>query len=118
MKTTAYLAALLCLLGAPAMAKAADAKGKTIGFSVFDMQYGFFQQMEKGTRTGVESAGYKYVLHDQKGDEDVTYRTDHARRLAVLIRARPDVNSRKLHCTRCLRGGKTELVSTPAVRPA
>ena len=69
MKTTASLAALLCLLVAPAVVPAADAKGKTIGFSVFDMQYGFFQQMEKGTRTGVEGAGYKYVLHDQKGDE-------------------------------------------------
>jgi ribose transport system substrate-binding protein len=44
-------------------------KQKTIGFSVFDMQYGFFQQMEKGTREGIEAAGYKYILHDQKGDE-------------------------------------------------
>jgi len=44
-------------------------KQKTIGFSVFDMQYGFFQQMEKGTKEGVEAAGYKYILHDQKGDE-------------------------------------------------
>lgn len=69
MKTTAWFVALLCTLAAPRMAPAADAKGKIIGFSVFDMQYGFFQQMEKGTRTGVESAGYKYVLHDQKGDE-------------------------------------------------
>ena len=69
MRRAASLAALLCLVVAPAVAPAADAKGKTIGFSVFDMQYGFFQQMEKGTRTGVEGAGYKYVLHDQKGDE-------------------------------------------------
>ena len=65
MKMTACWMAAVCLLAAP-VARAAD---KTIGFSVFDMQYGFFQQMEKGTRTGVEGAGYKYVLHDQKGDE-------------------------------------------------
>ncbi|HVP60378.1 MAG TPA: substrate-binding domain-containing protein, partial [Myxococcaceae bacterium] len=63
------MATLLWVLMAPAIAPAADAKGKTIGFSVFDMQYGFFQQMEKGTRMGVEGAGYKYALHDQKGDE-------------------------------------------------
>jgi ribose transport system substrate-binding protein len=69
MKTTGCLATLLCFLAAPGLSHAADAKGKTIGFSVFDMQYGFFQQMEKGTRQGVEAAGYKYVLHDQKGDE-------------------------------------------------
>ena len=69
MKTTAALATFLCLLMAPGIVPAADAKGKTIGFSVFDMQYGFFQQMEKGTRKGVEAAGYKYALHDQKGDE-------------------------------------------------
>src|SRR5512147_1325459 len=39
MKTTAWFVALLCTLAAPRMAPAADAKGKIIGFSVFDMQY-------------------------------------------------------------------------------
>jgi ribose transport system substrate-binding protein len=47
---------------------AKDTKG-TIGFSVFDMQYGFFQQMEKGTKDGVTELGYGYILHDQKSDE-------------------------------------------------
>ena len=42
---------------------------KTIGFSVYDMQYGYFQQMEKGTKEGVTSLGYAYVLHDEKSDE-------------------------------------------------
>jgi len=42
---------------------------KKIGFSVYDMQYGFFQQMEKGTKQGVTDAGYDYVLHDEKSDE-------------------------------------------------
>lgn len=42
---------------------------KKIGFSVYDMQYGFFQQMEKGTRSQVEKLGYEYILHDEKSDE-------------------------------------------------
>ena len=47
---------------------AAKAK-KKIGFSVFDMQYGFFQDMEKGTREAAQAAGYDYVLVDEKSDE-------------------------------------------------
>lgn len=42
---------------------------KTIGFSVYDMQYGFFQQMEIGTREKIEALGYEYILHDEKSDE-------------------------------------------------
>jgi len=42
---------------------------KTIGFSVYDMQYGFFQDMEKGTREKAEELGYEFILHDQKSDE-------------------------------------------------
>jgi len=41
----------------------------TIGFSVYDMQYEFFQEMEKGTREQVEAFGYDYILHDEKSDE-------------------------------------------------
>jgi ribose transport system substrate-binding protein len=51
-----------------ATAKPAGVK-KKIGFSVYDMQYGFFQQMEKGTKSGVAGLGFDYVLHDQKSDE-------------------------------------------------
>jgi ribose transport system substrate-binding protein len=47
---------------------AAPAK-KKIGFSVYDMQYGFFQDMEKGTKEAAEAAGYDYVLVDQKSSE-------------------------------------------------
>jgi ribose transport system substrate-binding protein len=47
---------------------AAPAK-KKIGFSVYDMQYGFFQDMEKGTKEASEAAGYDYVLVDQKSSE-------------------------------------------------
>src|SRR5215469_7363936 len=42
---------------------------KKIGFSVYDMQYGFFQDMEKGTKEASEAAGYDYVLVDQKSSE-------------------------------------------------
>jgi len=42
---------------------------KKIGFSVYDMQYGFFQDMEKGTREAAQAAGYDYVFVDQKSSE-------------------------------------------------
>ncbi len=45
-----------------------QAQGKTIGFSIFDMQYTFFQDMEAGTRDACEEMGYEYLLHDQKSD--------------------------------------------------
>ena len=57
------VALALCVTGM------STAAGKKVGFSVYDMQYGFFQQMEKGTKTGVEKLGYQYILHDQKSDE-------------------------------------------------
>lgn len=47
---------------------AAKAK-KKIGFSVYDMQYGFFQDMERGTREAALAAGYDFVLVDQKSSE-------------------------------------------------
>ena len=53
---------------APTTAPAAPAT-KKIGFSVYDMQYGFFQDMERGTREAAEAAGYEYVLVDQKSSE-------------------------------------------------
>jgi ribose transport system substrate-binding protein len=42
---------------------------KTIGFSVYDMQYGYFQNMEKGTHEATTAAGYKYLLADEKSSE-------------------------------------------------
>jgi ribose transport system substrate-binding protein len=46
-----------------------EAAGKrTIGFSVFDMQFNFFQEMERGTRDACKDLGYEYKLHDQKSD--------------------------------------------------
>jgi ribose transport system substrate-binding protein len=48
---------------------AEPAKKKVIGFSVYDMQYGFFQDMEKGTKEAAEAAGYDYILVDEKSSE-------------------------------------------------
>lgn len=42
----------------------------SVGFSVYDMQYEFFQQMEEGTRAAVEERGWEYTMHDQKSDEN------------------------------------------------
>src|SRR5467141_767605 len=56
---------IICALLSAVPAEAAPAK-KKIGFSVYDMQYGFFQDMEKGTK---EAAGFDYVLVDQKSSE-------------------------------------------------
>ncbi len=48
---------------------AAEEGALKIGFSVYDMQYGFFQDMEAGTREAAEAQGYEYVLVDQKSSE-------------------------------------------------
>ncbi len=42
---------------------------KTIGFSVYDMQYGYFQDMERGTHSAATAAGDKYLLVDEKSSE-------------------------------------------------
>jgi ribose transport system substrate-binding protein len=48
----------------------AKSKDVTVGFSVYDMQYQFFQKMEKGTKEAVTAKGWKYILHDEKSDEN------------------------------------------------
>ena len=48
----------------------AEDTGLTIGFSVYDMQYEFFQIMEAGTKAQIEALGYNYILHDEKSDEN------------------------------------------------
>lgn len=49
---------------------AATGEDVTIGFSVYDMQYEFFQAMEKGTRNAVKQEGWTFKLHDEKSDEN------------------------------------------------
>jgi ribose transport system substrate-binding protein len=41
-----------------------------VGFSVYDMQYEFFQKMEKGTREAAIANGWEFKLHDEKSDEN------------------------------------------------
>ena len=52
---------LLAACAPAATEEPADAE-TVIGFSVYDMQYGFFQDMEAGTREGSEAAGYDLSL--------------------------------------------------------
>ena len=66
---TATVTAAPAATEAPAATAAPAAAKKVIGFSVYDMQYGYFQDMEKGTKEGVEALGYDYKLHDEKSDE-------------------------------------------------
>ena len=49
--------------------ESAEALDLKIGFSVYDMQYGFFQDMEAGTKDAAEALGYEYILVDQKSSE-------------------------------------------------
>ena len=73
----------------PSAAPATTAAEKPckIGFSVWDMQYEFFQAMEKGTREAAEKAGCTFVLHDEKSDvnEMVTGATALLDEVTVLI---------------------------------
>nr|WP_062335321.1 substrate-binding domain-containing protein [Herbidospora sakaeratensis] len=48
---------------------AADQK-ITVGFSVYDMQYEFFQKMAKGTQDAAAAKGWEVKLHDEKSDEN------------------------------------------------
>lgn len=50
--------------------KATGNKDITVGFSVYDMRYEYFQKMEKGTEAAVKAKGWKFKLHDEKGDEN------------------------------------------------
>ncbi|MCL2812640.1 MAG: substrate-binding domain-containing protein [Clostridia bacterium] len=72
MKTKKFLALVLSVmmaLGLLAVGGVATADAPVIGFSVYDMQYEFFQIMERGTKERVEELGYGYLLHDQKSSE-------------------------------------------------
>jgi ribose transport system substrate-binding protein len=66
---TALLTTGLLLVGACGGSTTTTSGPKKIGFSVYDMQYGFFQDMEKGTHAAATAAGYSYVLVDEKSSE-------------------------------------------------
>jgi ribose transport system substrate-binding protein len=43
---------------------------KTVGFSLWTMEFTFFQAVEKGVRDACKDLGYKYIMIDQNGKED------------------------------------------------
>jgi ribose transport system substrate-binding protein len=43
-------------------------EGITIGFSLWTMQFTFFQNLEKGVRDAAEDYGYEYIMIDQNSD--------------------------------------------------
>ena len=83
----ALIAAACGGTASPAPQSEAPAKDVTVGFSVWDMQYEFFQAMEKGTREAAEKLGWTFVLHDEKSDvnEMVTGATALLDEVDVLI---------------------------------
>jgi len=47
-----------------------SAAPKTVGFSLWTMEYTFFQAVEKGVRDACKDLGYKYVMIDQNAKAD------------------------------------------------
>src|SRR5680860_1776025 len=53
---------------AKATAKTMKAADVTIGFSVWTMEFTFFQNIEKGVKDACADLGFKYTMLDQKSD--------------------------------------------------
>jgi len=51
-----------------ATAKTMKASDVTIGFSVWTMEFTFFQNIEKGVKDACKALGFKYTMLDQKSD--------------------------------------------------
>ncbi len=66
--TTAAVALTGCTADTPDSGAGTD--DITVGFSVYDMQYEFFQAMAAGTKEAVEANGWTYKEHDEKSDEN------------------------------------------------
>jgi ribose transport system substrate-binding protein len=71
-KTLALLLVLLLTASAFVFAagekEAPATKEVTIGFSVWTMQFTFFQAVEKGVRDACKDLGYKYIMLDENSD--------------------------------------------------
>ena len=63
------LTVFLVIAIAAGSALSADSK-KTIGFSLWTMEYTFFQAIEKGVRDGCKDLGYNYIMIDQNQKAD------------------------------------------------
>ncbi len=73
MKRILLVLVALATIGGLAFAGGAGEKAsgqKTIGFSVWTMEFTFFQAIEKGVRDGCKDLGYKYVMIDQNAKAD------------------------------------------------
>jgi ribose transport system substrate-binding protein len=72
MKKLVGIALVLMLLSSGLLFAAGGAepatKEVTIGFSLWTMEFTFFQAVEKGVRDACKDLGYKYVMLDQTGD--------------------------------------------------
>ena len=72
MKKKILLVALAVLLIVPlslfATSKEKDDGGITIGFSLWTMEFTFFQNLEAGVRSACEDFGYEYIMIDQNQD--------------------------------------------------
>jgi ribose transport system substrate-binding protein len=71
-KAAIIIVALVVFFAFPAMIFAGQGgqkkEGITIGFSLWTMEYTFFQNLEKGVRDACEDFGYKYIMIDQNSD--------------------------------------------------
>ena len=72
-KFVVIFVALLLLFVVPAFLSASKGgeqkkEGITIGFSLWTMEFTFFQNLEKGVRDACEEFGYEYIMIDQNQD--------------------------------------------------
>jgi ribose transport system substrate-binding protein len=61
---------LLLVLVCLAVATSMFAAPKTVGFSLWTMEFTFFQAVEKGVKDACKDLGYKYVMIDQNSKAD------------------------------------------------
>ena len=71
MKKTAFIVLMVALAAAFLVGGVQTASAqKTIGFSLWTMEYTFFQSVEKGVRDACKDLGYKYIMIDQNGKSE------------------------------------------------
>lgn len=66
-KIIVILNILVCVILLTTCSKVVKPK---IGFSVYDMKFGFFKEMEKGTRSRLKELGYELIIRDQQSSTE------------------------------------------------